>query len=376
MPAEFWLMHVGYGVNDFAAISCLGAGLAAIVLTLLPGKKLTGKTDASDPSAFIDPGAGETARYRLAYGDLVTVKNTGVEATQITGKAPQPADGGDGTRVQSASELAMTMFDQGVLGVGLGARSQEATKAFSKAKVEKAKSDSKTKIEPKAKIDTKTKVDSKTKIDSNTKVEKAKPEKKADKKQSGKKGDLTQLESNMAVRKITYGHKKFESHKEGDEDPELGTAEPDFPGEVEAPVSGLSEVSFFKDEVIAAFTSSPDESSATASTPVRSGEAPGFPAQTNQAPGFPAQTDQPPGFPAQTNQVQGFPSQTNQPPGFPAQTSEPPFPQGAQQQQQEQPEQPEVDPKKDPKKVGRSTLIEPKSNLQGDREPPPPEYFK
>lgn len=428
MPSEYCLMHVGYWVTDLGAISCLGAGLAALVLTLLPGKKLTGKTEGADPSSFIDPGAGETARYRLAYKDLVTVKNSGQDVTQVSGQVPD-ADGGsavEGTRAMSASELAITMFDQGVLGIGLGERSLEATKSFSKTKVEKTKVDSKTKIEKK-KIDSKTQIEPKPK-EEKPKAEKSKPDKKAPKKDakkdSKKEEEKKDLQLNMAVRKITYGSKKTDQSvsKPGFEEPDeqkSGQVSDEETPDPLKPTYFTSEILDAMDRQPASFLNQPSEPSEPApGLPMQASQYPpqgfpappdsvptspsqrvplpphqppptGFPAPTNPTPGFPMPASQPPaqGFPVQPDAAPGFPAPTNPTPGFPMsanQPSQPPAqpparpepqpPQQPPQQPQTQPE--EIDPTKDPKKVGRSTLIEPKSNLQKDREPPPPEYFK
>jgi len=287
-------MHVGSWVTDLAAISCLGAGLAALVLTLIPGKKLTGKSDGVDPSSFIDPGAGETARYRLAYKDLVTVKNTAPDATQVSPQMIEASElnqpGSEPTRAQSASDLALTMFDRGVLGDGLGERSQAATKQLSKTGVEKSKSD-KTRVENK-KVENKTKVESKPKPAAKTKG-------KADSKKGGEK---PKIETNMAVRRVTYGSKAQKEHE--------------MPGETQPPIEEVQ---------------------------------------------FPS---------AQPLPGQFFPqvSSEQEPPVLPTVDA---------------PVEPPKDSSKDPRKVGRSTLIEPKSNLQGsqppppdDRDQPPLEYFK
>ncbi|MCC7527939.1 MAG: hypothetical protein IT342_05415 [Candidatus Melainabacteria bacterium] len=417
MPSDFCLMHVGYWVTDLAALSCLGAGLAAIVLTLLPGKRLTGKTEASDPSAFIDPGAGETARYRLAYKDLVTVKNSGLDATQVSGvKAPEPLADGDASSVHSAGDLALTMFDRGVLGVGPGAMSQEATKQISKTRIEsKPKNDSKTKLEPKPKIDNKTRVEPKAKIDPKKKpdLKKTDPKKTDAKKADGKPS----IETSMAVRKITYGHKR----------PDLmaSNANAEEKSEEDAPRS--LEPSYFTEDESSDFSQSPD---GLAAFPAQAIEAPGFSMPAGQPPGGPTPTGQPhalkmpprqpvsfempadqlPGFPIPSNQITSVPAPSSQTPGFPAPSSQAPvfrasssrlpaFPApaneaevvpaafyevaGSEETEDQIPAPPvQIDPKKDPKKVGRSTLIEPKSNLKGESEPkgkdepPPLEYFK
>lgn len=317
MPSDYRLMHVGTWVTDLAAISCLGAGLAAVVLTLIPGKKLTGKTEGVDPSSFIDPGAGETARYRLAYKDLVTVKNTSLDATVVSqpGIAPKTTveqANLDVTRAQSAIDLALTMFDQGVLGAGAGERSQAATKQMTKTKVE-----SKTKVETKSK---------------------AKPEPKSKAKSEPKKdkgGQKPAVDSHMAVRKITYGPK--------------ATKETSLPNSTASASNDLAE------------------------NPAVSFPAPLSPA--DQISGFPFPHDQ------IANQFSGqFPQQMPQaqPPNFlEEQVAE------FQHVPDSEDSEPVLDPKKDPKKVGRSTLIEPKSNFQGgqqppneSREPPPLEYFQ
>ncbi|MBX9948871.1 MAG: hypothetical protein K2Y39_06900 [Candidatus Obscuribacterales bacterium] len=414
MPSDYCLMHVGNWVTDLGAISCLGAGLAALVLTLLPGKKLTGKSEGVDPSSFIDPGAGETARYRLAYKDLVTVKNSGQDVTQVSGQAPQASAEGalEGTRAMSASELAITMFDQGVLGVGLGEKSLEATKSFSKTKVEKTRIDSKTKIDTKTKVEPK--LDTKTKIEPKPKEDKPKPDKKAAKKDSKKGEEKKDLQLNMAVRKITYGSKKTD----------LDLTKPS--ANAEAKEADRDEIpdslkpTYFSDDILeamdrqpASFINQPVEPAAESETPgpspspmqapsqgvplpPRQMPAQGFPPQPSvpasfpipPSPGFPAPAAQPPAhgfplpgdnapapaFPAPTNPAQAFPLPASQPPPFPVQPQVPVPPQPTEPSAPQQIE--EIDPKKDPKKVGRSTLIEPRSNVQKDREPPPPEYFK
>lgn len=355
MPSDYCLMHVGAWVTDLGAISCLGAGLAALVLTLLPGKKLTSKSEGADPSSFIDPGAGETARYRLAYKDLVTVKNSGQDVTQVSGKAPEPsAQGGmDGTRAMSASELAITMFDQGVLGIGLGERSLEATKSFSKTKVEKTKIDTRTKVEPK--------LDSKTKIEPKPKVDKPKPDKKAPKKEAKKGEEKKDLQLNMAVRKITYGSKKTdldlsraaanaESMEAADNDQIPDSLKP----------------TYFSDDILEALDRQPPSFLNQPVDPATASESAGPSPGPTQPPsqGVPLPPRQ---LPAQGFQVPPAPAGH-----FPPQAPMPPQPPA-----QGEPQQPEeIDPKKDPKKVGRSTLIEPRGNVQKDREPPPPEYFK
>jgi hypothetical protein len=427
-------MHVGYWVTDLAALSCLGAGLAAIVLTLLPGKRLTGKTEASDPSAFIDPGAGETARYRLAYKDLVTVKNSGLDSTQVSGmKAPEPISGsvaaGDAVSVQSAGDLALTMFDQGVL--GLGARSQEATKQIAKTRIEskskldsKAKIDSKTKFEPKPKIDNKTKVEPRPKVDPKKKPDPKKPDpKKADAKKADAKSNI---ETSMAVRKITYGHKRPDllganANTEEQYDDAPKSLEPSYFTDEEdsvnpQPVDQLSEfpTAAFESPGFSMPAGQPPGLPTPASQPQRvpmpPRQAPGFPSSTDLTSGLQMPPEQPPGFPAPSNQSPGFPAPSTQTPGFPAPSSQAPvfrasssrlpaFPlpaseaevvpaafyevAGSEEPEDQIPAPPiEIDPKKDPKKVGRSTLIEPKSNLKGEseqkgnNEPPPLEYFK
>lgn len=372
MPSEYCLMHVGAWVTDLGAISCLGAGLAALVLTLLPGKKLTGKSEGADPSSFIDPGAGETARYRLAYKDLVTVKNSGQDVTQVSGKAPgAPGESvGEGTRAMSASELAITMFDQGVLGIGLGERSLEATKSFSKTKVEKTKLDSKTKIDTKTKIE-KNKLDTKTKLEPKPKEEKLKQEKKTPKKDPKKGEEKKDLQLNMAVRKITYGSKRTDVDvaRPAIDEKSDQSAEQEFPDPLKP--------TYFTEEILGAMDRQPPSFLNQSAEPQIQPPAPGFPMQPNQpeAPnqqpssGFPLPPSQAPGFPIASNPSPGFPMPANQPPAPPQ-----PQPQHLAAEPEIQPE--EIDPKKDPKKVGRSTLIEPRSNLQKDREPPPPEYFK
>lgn len=412
MPVENCLMNVGEWVTDLAAISCLGAGLAALVLTLLPGKRLTGKAESADPSSFIDPGAGETARYRLAFKDLITVKNSGLDVTQVSGTVPEPGVGLEGTRAMSASELAITMFDQGILGVGLGEKSLEATKSFSKTKFEKTKVESKTKIDSKTKIEKK--VDTKTKIEPRAKEEKPKPESKKDAKKEAKpdpkdqknqkdqkkdpkkdtkKGEEKDLQLHMAVRKITYGSKKTDPYvskpvideNTGEETPD--PLKPTYFSEDILDAMDRQPASFLNQ------SKEPDPSPLPAEKP---NAAPGFPTAAGPAqrvplpPQPPAQGfPQPPAFPIPPQPpAQGFPMppqpptpgfpQPPQPPaqGFPVspQPPTPPQPQNPKEGQQSQPE--EIDPSKDPKKVGRSTLIEPKRNLQQDREPPPPEYFK
>lgn len=394
MPIENCLLNVGEWVTDLAAISCLGAGLAALVLTLLPGKRLTGKAESADPSSFIDPGAGETARYRLAFKDLVTVKNSGLDVTQVSGSVPEPGVGLEGTRAMSASELAITMFDQGILGVGLGEKSLEATKSFSKTKIEKTKVDSKTKIDSKTKVDSKTKlekkVDTKTKIEPRAKEEKPKPEPKKDAKKEAKpdlkdqknqkdskkepkkdpkkdtkKGEEKDLQLHMAVRKITYGSKKTDPYVSKPVIDEITGEETPDPLK---PTYFSEDILEAMDRQPASFLNQakePEPSPPSAETP---NAAPGFPTPAGPAQRVPL----PPQPPAQ-----GFP-QPPQPPaqGFPmpSQHLTPSQPQAPAEEQPPQPE--EIDPSKDPKKVGRSTLIEPKRNLQQDREPPPPEYFK
>lgn len=371
MPSEYCLMHVGAWVTDLCAISCLGAGLAALVLTMLPGKKLTGKSEGADPSSFIDPGAGETARYRLAYKDLVTVKNSGQDITQVSGKGPgAPGESvGEGSRAMSASELAITMFDQGVLGIGLGERSLEATKSFSKTKVEK------TKVESKIKIDTKTKIE-KNKLDTKTKLE-PKQEKKAPKKDAKKGEEKKDLQLNMAVRKITYGSKKT------DVDIARPAIDEGIEQSAEQEIPDPLKPTYFTEDILGAMDRQPPSflNQSAEPQPQIQQPAPGFPMQPHQpqGQGFPVAPNQQPtsGFPLPANQAPGFPITSNPAPGFPvpaSQSPEPPQPQPLASEPEIQPEQ--IDPKKDPKKVGRSTLIEPRSNLQKDREPPPPEYFK
>lgn len=329
MPSDYSLKHVGAWVTDLAAISCLGAGLAAVVLTLIPGKKLTGKADGGDPSSFIDPGAGETARYRLAYKDLVTVKNTSLDATIVSQPKPTQPEGDsanlDVTSVQSAVDLALTMFDQGVLGASNGEKSLTATKQMSKTKVEK------TKVEPKK-----------------TEAKKAKAEPKAKGKSDPKKDKGSQkpgVESSMAVRKVTYGPKATK------ENSLPGTAfganeELPTPSPI-APDDQISGFPFPQDQIADQFSGQFPE------------QAQQFPPQ---APQFPQA--QPPGF--LEHDVTEF-QHVLEEESEPAPAAAPIV----------------VDPMKDPKKVGRATLIEPKSKLQGgeqpkndDREPPPLEYFK
>lgn len=445
MPIENCLFNVGEWVTDLAAISCLGAGLAALVLTLLPGKRLTGKAESADPSSFIDPGAGETARYRLAFKDLVTVKNSGLDVTQVSGSVPEPGVGLEGTRAMSASELAITMFDQGILGVGLGEKSLEATKSFSKTKIEKTKADTKTKVDSKTKIDSKTKlekkVDTKTKIEPRAKEEKPKPEPKKDAKKEAKpdlkeqknqkdqkkepkkdtkKGEEKDLQLHMAVRKITYGSKKTDPYvskpvidevtgeetpdplkptyfsedileamdrqpasflnqaKEPDPSPlpaEIPNAAPGFP----TPAGPAQRVPLPPQPPAQGFPQPPQPPTQGFPQPPQP-QAQGFPQPPQPpAPGFPLPPQPPaPGFPQPPQPpAPGFPQPPQPPaPGFP-QPPQPPAPSQPQAPAQEQSPQPEeIDPSKDPKKVGRSTLIEPKRNLQQDREPPPPEYFK
>lgn len=403
MPSDYCLMHVGAWVTDLGAISCLGAGLAALVLTLLPGKKLTSKSEGADPSAFIDPGAGETARYRLAYKDLVTVKNSGQDVTQVSGQAPDPSAQGalEGTRAMSASELAITMFDQGVLGIGLGERSLEATKSFSKTKVEKTKIDSKTKIDNRSKVDSKTKVEpkleSKTKIEPKPKLDKPKPDKKAPKKDSKKGEEKKDLQLNMAVRKITYGSKKTdldlsrpaasEESKEIDSDQIPDSLKPTYFSDDILEAMDRQPPSFLNqtvDPATASETAGPSPGptqppSQGVPLPPRQMPAQGFQVPHAGSASLPVPPNQPtaPGFPAQTNPGQGFPVPGSQPPAPGSQPPAPAAPFPTQAPAQGEPQQPEeIDPKKDPKKVGRSTLIEPRGNVQKDREPPPPEYFK
>lgn len=312
LPSDFSVKHVGSLVTDLAAISCLGAGLAAVVLSLIPGKRLTGKTEGVDPSSFIDPGAGETARYRLAYKDLVTVKNTSLDATQVSQANSAPAvdeTNLDVTRAQSASDLALTMFDLGVLGAGLAERSQAATKQMTKTKVEK------TRVEPKKneakKAESKTRVEPKPKADAKGKGSDLKKEK-----GSQKAG----FQTSMAVRKITYGPK--------------ATKETSLPGAAESSIEGLAE-----------------EFSQSAKPALAADDTEQF-----------AQEKQPLFGESDVTEFQSLPDEEGSEPAAPPII---------------------LDPKKDPKKVGRATLIEPKSNLQGgqqppsdDREPPPLEYFK
>lgn len=457
MPIENCLFNVGEWVTDLAAISCLGAGLAALVLTLLPGKRLSGKAESSDPSSFIDPGAGETARYRLAFKDLVTVKNSGLDVTQVSGTVPEPGAGLEGTRAMSASELAITMFDQGILGVGLGEKSLEATKSFSKTKIEKTKVDSKTKIDSKTKFDSKTKiekkVDTKTKIEPRAKEEKPKPEPKKDAKKEAKpdlkdqknqkdqkkdpkkdikKGEEKDLQLHMAVRKITYGSKKTDPYvskpvideNTGDETPDplkptyfsedildamdrqpasfLNQSKDAEPNPLPAETPNADQSSFPSPAGPAQRVPLPPQPSAHGFPQPPQPPAPGFPMPPQPpAPGFPLPPQPPaPGFPMPPQPpAQGFPQPPQPPapgfpmppqppaPGFPMPPQppapgfpmppQPPTPSQTEAPAEEQPPQPEeIDPSKDPKKVGRSTLIEPRRNLQQDREPPPPEYFK
>ncbi len=325
MLSDYSLKHVGAWVTDLAAISCLGAGLAAVVLTLIPGKRLTGKAEGGDPSSFIDPGAGETARYRLAYKDLVTVKNTSLDATIVSQPKPvQPEGDGanlDVTSVQSAVDLALTMFDQGVLGAGNGEKSQAATKQMSKTKVEK------TRVEPKK---------SETKKESKSRAEPKAKGKSDPKKDKG--GQKPGVESSMAVRKVTYGPK--------------ATRETSLPGTAGGAI----------EELPAQSPISPDEQVSGYPFPHYqiadqfSGQ---FPEQARQFP----QAQQPGFLEHDVTEFQHVLEEESQPAPAPAPIV--------------------VDPIKDPKKVGRATLIEPKSKLQGgeqpkndDREPPPLEYFK
>ena len=114
------LRHIGSWVTDLAALSSIGAGIAAIVLTLLPGKRSASgeKTKEKDPAAFIDTGAGETERYKLAYLDL----NSKRESEAIPGKdkeqtvmeaLAETVMTEETAQAKNAHDLARTMFDQG-----------------------------------------------------------------------------------------------------------------------------------------------------------------------------------------------------------------------------------------------------------------------
>lgn len=320
----------------------------------------------------------------------------------MSGKAPDPSAQGalEGTRAMSASELAITMFDQGVLGIGLGERSLEATKSFSKTKVEKTKIDSKTKIDNRTKVDSKTKVEpkleSKTKIEPKPKLDKPKPDKKTPKKDPKKGEEKKDLQLNMAVRKITYGSKKTdldlsrphasEESKEIDSDQIPDSLKPTYFSDDILEAMDRQPASFLNQTVEPAAATEtagpspgpPQPPSQGVPLPPRQMPAHGFQVPPAQSASFPVPPDQPPapGFPAPTNPGEGFPMPGSQAPApaapFPPQAPVPPQPQAQGEPQQTE----EIDPKKDPKKVGRSTLIEPRGNVQKDREPPPPEYFK
>ncbi|MBC8000796.1 MAG: hypothetical protein IAF58_22805 [Leptolyngbya sp.] len=114
------LRHIGNWVSDLAALSSIGAGIAAIVLTLLPGRRSDSgaKSKEKDASAFIDTGAGETERYRLAYIDLNARRESEGEPHKDTDLA-SPASLAktfmteETAQARTAHDLARTMFDQG-----------------------------------------------------------------------------------------------------------------------------------------------------------------------------------------------------------------------------------------------------------------------
>lgn len=114
------LRHIGNWVSDLAALSSIGAGIAAIVLTLLPGKRSDSgvKSKEKDASAFIDTGAGETERYRLAYIDLNARRESEGEPHKDTDLASQASLAKtvmteETAQAKTAHDLARTMFDQG-----------------------------------------------------------------------------------------------------------------------------------------------------------------------------------------------------------------------------------------------------------------------
>lgn len=114
------LRHIGVWVSDLAALSSVGAGIAAIVLTLLPGKRsdTAEKSKVKDPAAFIDAGAGETERYRLAFIDLNSTRVQGPELAREDDPALKAALAEtvmteETAQAKTAHDLARTMFDQG-----------------------------------------------------------------------------------------------------------------------------------------------------------------------------------------------------------------------------------------------------------------------
>lgn len=302
MPTE-GLMHVGVWVNDLAAVACLGAGLAAFVLTLLPGKKLEGKADGKDPSAFIDPGAGETARYRLAFKDLINEKNSSMDVTQISQARVDVAETTieqGKTNAASASALALTMFDRGVLGPGV--LSENATKQLSRTNIESSKNAS-TKV-------LKKKGDSKQ-----TEVNKIAPKKDEPKRPEPR---------NDAVRKVAPKKTTATELPTPPVSVEESSASEGLlsQGAGTAPGAGVPPVQFFPQD---SFQQHSVGSNSFIQTPSQA---------TNSSPTNPQQAE---------------------PVIEPVSTQ---------------------DPNKDPRKVGRSTLIEPKENLQKRDNPPPPEHLK
>lgn len=121
-------MSVGTLVSNVAVLGAIGAGIAALAISLTPSmrRKAQDKKDKKetpkekDPTMFIDSGAGNPDRYRLAFNDLMhgrvylisLKKNLGVKDGD--GGAPISA-GGDAQAAKTAMELARTTFDAGIV---------------------------------------------------------------------------------------------------------------------------------------------------------------------------------------------------------------------------------------------------------------------
>lgn len=117
-------------VTDMAVIGSLGAGLAALALTIIPkprgrptatdkAKKGDAGKSNKDPTAFIDGGAGDPNRYKLAFNDLMHGRIYLLSLKRNVGDSQSDSneklEGVSVDKARTAMELARTTFDAAVV---------------------------------------------------------------------------------------------------------------------------------------------------------------------------------------------------------------------------------------------------------------------
>lgn len=118
-------MSVADLVPNIALLSTLGAGVAALAMSIAPrpgsrGQKKSGKAapKTEEPIERIDSFAGDANKYRLAFNDLMhgrvymisLKKNLGVDDSLSDRQVSQPGL----PNAKTAIELARTAFDVGL----------------------------------------------------------------------------------------------------------------------------------------------------------------------------------------------------------------------------------------------------------------------